>query len=99
MALTAFGLHSSDPIGCHRTVAEMPRRPPDRAGGGTPRGQRVARTRAYAACRRNRGRSRRSPHEREFVRRRAMERLLAMDLPDLTPEAVEAMRQPRTFSD
>jgi Arc/MetJ family transcription regulator len=36
---------------------------------------------------------------REFVRRRAMERLLAMDLPDLTPEAVEAMRQPRSFSE
>jgi hypothetical protein len=32
---------------------------------------------------------------REFARRRAMERLLAMDLPDLTPEAVEAIRQPR----
>lgn len=34
---------------------------------------------------------------KEFVRRRAAERLLAMDLPDLTPDAVEEVRRPRGF--
>lgn len=31
----------------------------------------------------------------EFVPRRAMDRLLAMDLPDLTPEVVDGMRRDR----
>jgi Arc/MetJ family transcription regulator len=34
---------------------------------------------------------------REVVDRRRLEWLLAHDLPDLTPEALEKMRAPRTF--
>jgi hypothetical protein len=35
----------------------------------------------------------------EFVARRQIEALLAMELPDLTLEAVQQMRQPRSFPD